>query len=469
MQRDGGIENAETQSRDPNWSAAADAQADTRHLHLVVAWSAHEPERVGESCALTRPCTLGRGASSHSEERPRLEFFRSRPGEQVPTGFLTAPKLSRQQWNLVAKDASLTIENVGKSPLLHNGRRTESCRAVAGDTVGVEDVVLMLVTQRPKLISPLGSAAFAFGAADEHGIVGETAETWQLRRELQRLANNSAHVLILGASGTGKELCAQAIHRASVRSKAPLVARNAATIPASLLEAELFGQVAGYPNAGSPARKGLVGAADKGCLFLDELAELGAAQQASLLRVLDSGEYQRLGEEQARRSDLRCIGATNRALDALKPDVLARFPERISVPDVNARRADIPLLMRAILARLAKEAGLAGIESSQELTEALVRHQYQLNFRELERLLRLACRTSASGRLLLTQAVRAELVLPAEGEPDAERIRAALRNSTSASEAAIALGLPSRFALRRLMKRLGMAASDSTGLEADEN
>ncbi len=466
-QCDGDGERTETLSRGADEGASADPQKE--HLHLVLVWSAHEPERIGESCPLPRSCTLGRGSRSPTEDRARLELFRSRPGEQVPTGFLTAPKLSRQQWRLVATDAAVTIENVGKSSLVHNGVRTKSCRAVAGDTVGVEDVMLMLVTQRPKLISPLPTTSFAFGAADRHGIVGETPEAWHLRRELLRLATGSAHVLIIGASGTGKELCAQAIHRASLRSKAPLVARNAATIPASLLEAELFGQIAGYPNAGSPSRKGLVGAADKGCLLLDEVTELDSAQQANLLRVLDSGEYQRLGEDQMRRSDLRCIAVTNRALDAMKPDVLARFPERVSVPDLNARRADIPLLMRIILARLAEEAGRANYECSQELTQALVRHRYQHNFRELERLLRLACRTSASERLLLTSAVRAELVLPAEGEPDSERIRAALLHSKNVSEAAIALGLPSRFALRRLMKRLGMAASEPDALEADEN
>jgi transcriptional regulator with AAA-type ATPase domain len=467
-QGEGEGEGTETQSRRPRWSEAAESYLETSHLHLTLLWSADEPKRVGETCAVTRPCRLGRGANGRAEDALRLELFRSRPGHHEPTGFLLAPTLSRQQWNLTPKDGALCIENVGKAPLLHNGRRAESCRAAPGDTVGVEDVLLMLVSVRPKLLAPFDYAAFAFGAADPHGIIGEAPAAWQLRRELLRVAASDAHVLILGESGSGKELCAQAVHAASGRSGATLAARNVATIPASLLEAELFGQAAGYPNAGSPARKGLLGAADKGSLFLDELGELGPAQQASLLRVLDSGEYQRLGEDHARRSNFRCIGATNRPPEALKADVLARFPERVTVPNINARRSDIPLLMRVILARLARESGLEAYECSRPLVDALVRHHYDLNFRELERLLRLATRDASSTLLGLTDAVRAELVLPPASEPDAALIRSALRRSKNASEAATELGLPSRFALHRLMKRLGMSYAEQADVAGDD-
>jgi DNA-binding NtrC family response regulator len=334
--------------------------------------------------------------------------------------------------------------------------------------VGVEDVLLMLVSLRPKLIAPFDYAAFAFGAADPHGIIGEAPAAWQLRRELLRVAASNAHVLLLGESGSGKELCAQAIHAASARSGGTLAARNVATIPTSLLEAELFGQAAGYPNAGSPARKGLFGVADKGSLFLDELGELGAAQQASLLRALDSGEYQRLGEDHARRSNFRCIGATNRPAEALKADVLARFSERVTAPNINARRSDIPLLMRVILSRLARESGLGAYECSRSLVDALVRHHYELNFRELERLLRLAARDASSTMLGVTDAVRAELVLPLAVEPDAVLIRGALRRSKNASQAAAELGLPSRFALRRLMKRLGMSSLEQADVAGED-
>ncbi len=119
------------------------------------------------------------------------------------------------------------------------------------------------------------------------------------------------------------------------------------------MDAELFGHAKNYPNQGSPERRGLVGEADGGTLFLDEFAELPASLQAHLLRVLDDGEYHRLGDARARRADLRLIAATNRPEQSLKHDVLARLKARIAVPDFDARREDIPLLVAHLLRRQA--------------------------------------------------------------------------------------------------------------------
>jgi DNA-binding NtrC family response regulator len=190
-------------------------------------------------------------------------------------------------------------------------------------------------------------------------------------------------------------------------------------------------------------------------LFLDEIAELGEAQQANLLRVLDSGEYQRLGEDKLRRSDVRVVGATNRPLQALKTDVQSRFPERLYVPSLNARRADIPLLIRFILRKLTPPAA-ALPQCHPALVDALVRHRYTLNFRELERLVRLGLKDAADGTLRLTGAIRAELDLSTADEADAARIREVLAVAGGITEAARRLGLPNRWALGRLMKRLGI-------------
>ena len=117
--------------------------------------------------------------------------------------------------------------------------------------------------------------------------------------------------MLLGETGTGKELAARAVHRFSTRADRPLVARNAATMPAGLIDAELFGNARNYPNPGMAERPGLVGQADGGFLFLDEIGELPSELQAHLLRVLDAGgEYQRLGESRVRRSDFRLLAAT---------------------------------------------------------------------------------------------------------------------------------------------------------------
>ena len=153
---------------------------------------------------------------------------------------------------------------------------------------------------------------------------------------------------------------ARAIHAASPRAAHPIVSRNAATLPEGIVDAELFGNARNYPNVGAPERPGLIGAADGTTLFLDEFGELPRAVQVHLLRVLDQGEYQRLGESRLSQSDLRLIAATNRPPSVLKEDVLARLTFRIEVPDFHARKEDVPLLARHLLRRiLSRDAELA--------------------------------------------------------------------------------------------------------------
>src|SRR5262249_14365097 len=164
------------------------------------------------------------------------------------------------------------------------------------------------------------------------------------------------NVLIHGPSGTGKELAARAVHALSRRAKRPLVARNAATLPPGLVDAELFGNVKNYPNPGTPERPGLIAQADGGTLFLDEIGELPWDLQAHLLRVLDAGgESHRLGEATARRASIRLVAATNRAPGELKHDLLARLTLRLVMPELAARPEDIPLLVRHLLRRAAEQ------------------------------------------------------------------------------------------------------------------
>ncbi len=437
---------------------AEDQQAGAKlTLALVVVWSKHEPQRIGENCLITRSAIFGRGESATPGDPPKLELFRQRPGHNDPCGYLEAPTLSRRQWLLEPAEEELSVKDVGKSRLLHNGVLVGSCTAKEGDTLAVDGVLVVLVTRRPRVFPGKASTSFAFGAADSVGIVGESPEIWNTRRQLEMLARRHAHILILGESGTGKELCARAIHQGSVRSQRSLVSRNAATIPEALVEAELFGNARNYPQGNMPARNGLVGQAHGGTLFLDEVGELPEHQQANLLRVLDSGEYQRLGEDQMRTSDLRVIAATNRAPDALKSDFAARFPEQLLLTGLNQRRSDIVLLARALLARLSQEANDGRTMTlSQRLADALCRHQYRLHHRELERILRLAWRDASSDELTVSPAVADELDIPATDGFSPEAIRAALAESKNAQEAARKLGLSSRFALYRVMKRAGI-------------
>jgi MoxR-like ATPase len=424
-------------------------------LHLTILWVNGAPERSGETSAFSQPVVLGRSSESAPGDAPKLEFVRQRPAMNEPVGALDHPRLSRRQWLLAPDQAGIRVENVGRRALLHNGAAARVALAEDGDTLVVDGVLVCLVEKRPRLLPEFAFEPFPRNAVDADGMAGESPAAWRLRRDLAALSATTVHCLVLGESGTGKELAARAIHRQSACAQAPFISRNAATIPESLVEVELFGNAANYPNVGAPARQGLIGQADGGTLFLDEVAELTEPQQANLLRVLDAGEYQRLGEDRARRARFRLIGATNRSLEALKHDFCARFPERVSVPGLDLRRADVPLLLAGILERLDRNPQ----QVHTELVDALCRHRYSHHHRELDRLLRLAQRTSApDGPLRLTPEVRADLNLPSAPGPSEAEIREALARCRSATAAAEHLGLPSRFALYRLMKKLGIDA-----------
>ena len=324
----------------------------------------------------------------------------------------------------------------------------------------------------------------SFGGADEHGIVGESAAAWELRDQLAFCAASDKHVLLLGESGVGKELAAAAIHRLSARHKSAMVSRNAATLPAGLIDAELFGNVKDFPNPGRAARPGIIGEANESTLFLDEIGELPEEMQAHLLRVLDSGgEYQSLGDARMRRSDIRLIAATNRDPTELKHDLLARLTLRVTLPSLDDKREDIPLLLRHLL-RIAAvgnpgvvqrffdskggDPGFARVHP--DLVEALLTHGYTHNVREIDTLLWQAIAGSKDRFVALTAEVRKELkpvraLEPVRTEePTAEEIRACLeKNAGSVTRAWQQLGLKSRYALYRLMKKHGITTSQVTG------
>lgn len=460
---------------------------------LILLWSLDEPGRVGEVVLvppeqLRTPVTLGRAAASPDDPVPRLGLARQRPGRTELTGPLNTSSVSRAQLQLVAEEGGLRVENLGRGELIVGGRQVHSAELVSGDLLEISQRALFLVALRPATLPALASEAplHPFGAADAHGLVGESPAAWALRERLTFLAGRAEHVLVRGPSGTGKELVAQALHRGSPRARRPLVSRNAATIPPTLVDAELFGQAKNYPNTGSPERAGLIGEADGSTLFLDEFAELPPELQAHLLRLLDGGEYHRLGESRPRRADLRLVAATNRPDGALKPDVLARLKLRIEVPGLEARREDVPLIARAILARItAEDPALAGEQGEVRLTPALVtalvRHAYTTHVRELEALLWEALSRSRDDRLdvwpgfprLGASAPAAPPPARSAAAPEAgaeepaqpvdpsrltpEEIQACLDRHDGAQEPAWReLGLSSRHVLARLVKRYGL-------------
>lgn len=452
-------------------------------LALVVVWSFDEPQRVGEIALIPSDppgevWILGRG-----EAHPptgRLKFYRQRPGRLEPTGSLQGRRISREQLHIrTTTSGTLDITNVGRCPLRVGGKDYDHIEMRPGDLMELRQEVLLYCVRRPSLLVPMPEdlhyPAHHFGEADAFGVVGESPSTWEFRRQLAFIAPRQTHVLVLGASGTGKELAAKAIHTLSPRRRKVMVSRNAATFPEGILDAELFGNMKNYPNPGMPERPGLIGEADNSTLFLDEIGELPSSLQAHLLRVLDQGEYQRLGESTVRHSNLRLVAATNRPESALKHDVLARLRARIVLQELNTRREDIPLIARHVMRRIAKDdagicqrfmaGGNAGGEPrfSGGLMASLMQHHYTTNVRELENLLWQSMGASKGDSLELVDGMRIEIQKVADPRPridvdpakiPAEVIQASLDKHNGVQDRVWReLGLPSRFVLYRLIKK----------------
>lgn len=435
---------------------------------LVVLWSRSDPALLGAwlpvpQVASDTPSVFGRGEPLATDEYPRLSWFRQRPLVNERVVPVTARSISRTQLLVRATGpATLQLVNVGRARLSINGRAAERGEAHAGDIVELGRELCLLCTSRErKLRGVVAAPHHAFGEPDAHGLVGESPAAWALRTQIARAAQSRAHVLILGDSGTGKEIVARAIHALTPEVGA-LVSRNAATLPETLVDAELFGNARSYPNPGMPERPGLIGAAHRGTLFLDEFGELSLAAQAHLLRVLDSGEYQRLGEATVRRASFRLIAATNRPEQALREDVLARFGVIIRVPDVASRREDLPLLVR----HLVRTQASGDPENHPSFTTAWIRELVERppagNVRGLANWL---CAAPWEDPVLSATSPPSEPVSnprrDERGATDEERRRSELQAALDANNGSIektwrALGLSSRYVMMRLIQKYSL-------------
>ena len=224
-----------------------------------------------------------------------------------------------------------------------------------------------------------------------HEILGDAPALRGALYKIEQVAPTSAPVLILGETGTGKELFARAVHEHSPRSERSLVKINCAALPANLIESELFGHVKGAFTGATAAKAGRFELADGGTLFLDEIGEMEMDLQAKLLRVLQEGEFEPVGSSHTRRVDVRVIAATNRDFELamregrFRSDLYYRlsvFP--IELPTLRERRGDIPTLVRFFIERGNQRLGRKVHHIPNPAMEALEAHDWPGNVRELQ-------------------------------------------------------------------------------------
>jgi len=235
-------------------------------------------------------------------------------------------------------------------------------------------------------------------------IVGQSPAIANLVEQIELVAPTDATALISGESGTGKELVAREIHRRSQRKDHPLVRVNCASIPRELYESEFFGHAKGAFTGALKDRAGRFQAADGGTLFLDEAGEIPLEMQSKLLRVLQEGEYERVGEETTRKVNVRIIAATNRKLaqeveaKRFRQDLYYRlnvFP--IEVAPLRNRKEDIPLLAARFMAYVRKKLNCTGRELSQAEVLKLQNYHWPGNVRELQNIIERAVISSRCG------------------------------------------------------------------------
>jgi DNA-binding NtrC family response regulator len=222
-------------------------------------------------------------------------------------------------------------------------------------------------------------------------LIGATPEMQRVYELIDAVAPSEALVLVTGPTGTGKELISHAIHSRSRRADGPFVVVNCAALPEGLLESELFGHEKGAFTGAVRRHEGRFEQADGGTLLLDEIGEVPLATQVRLLRVLESGELQRVGSRQSIHVDVRVVAATNRQLEdevaagRFRKDLFYRLNVfRIHVPALASRRADIPLLVDHFLRKHASRHGRPGRSVAPEALGMLMRHSWPGNVRELE-------------------------------------------------------------------------------------
>jgi len=225
---------------------------------------------------------------------------------------------------------------------------------------------------------------------EEFGILGESVQMKEIAEVIEQVAPTDITVLISGESGVGKEVVAKAIHAASNRSKKALITVNSGAIPEGILESELFGHERGSFTGASEQRKGYFELADEGTLFLDEIGEIPMSAQVKFLRVLENGEFLRVGSSIPRKVNVRVIAATNKELESevrhgrFRADLFFRLRSvNISVPPLRERPEDVPVFFKRFANEVAARNDIKFAGISEVALDLLRRYRWPGNVREL--------------------------------------------------------------------------------------
>jgi len=287
----------------------------------------------------------------------------------------------------LAEQAAIAIDN---ARLLQENERRR--REIASLNRELERKVASQAVELGELHKEVRSSRAALAVRyDYDNLVGRTPRMLELFRLLDRVTDTALPVVIYGESGTGKELVARAIHHNGPRRDRPFVSESCAAIPETLLEAALFGHVRGAFTGADAERRGLFEVASGGTLFLDEVGEMSPAMQTKLLRVLQSGEFRRVGGERTLHVDVRVLVASNRDLQRLVEE--GRFREdlfyrlnvvRVALPPLRERRDDVPLLVEHFLRKHAEAANAKPRRIARAALQKLIGYRWPGNVRELE-------------------------------------------------------------------------------------
>ncbi|QEF98951.1 Formate hydrogenlyase transcriptional activator [Stieleria maiorica] len=388
----------------------------TRCLHLAASAGTSS---VDAQCDLTRTDGAFRRFPIGVRKVGRI----AATGEALEVGNLSG----RPDW-LVHPDWAQAegIRGFGGQPLVHRGQVLGVLAVFSRTTINQEDLEWLRTITNHAAASIANASAWeeietlrrrlemendylqeevrsrnAFG-----DMVGNSAALRKVAEQIELVAPTDSTILVTGESGTGKELVAREIHRHSARRDRPLIKVNCAAIPRELYDSEFFGHTKGSFTGALRDRVGRFELADGGTLFLDEIGEIPLDLQSKLLRVLQEGELERVGEEQTRRVDVRIIAATNRDLKAeseakrFRGDLYYRlsvFP--IELPPLRQRKEDIPLLAEHILSQHARKLGREMPRLTKANVHDLERYDWPGNIREFQHVLERAMITSKAGRL----------------------------------------------------------------------